>query len=218
MDVLTLTLADDHPLFREGLAVLLREQTKVPLKILATVNDGIELMESLEEKQPDIILLDLNMPRRDGLNVLPEIRELYPAIKVIALTMYQDAKFIKEVIDLGGKGYLLKSSSLEDLLGAIREVQEGYVFIGNNLKVFPKEENDATNGQFHDDFQLKYNLTKREIEILILIAEANSNKKIGELLFISDQTVSVHRKNIMRKLSISNTAGLIKFAIDNGLI
>jgi DNA-binding NarL/FixJ family response regulator len=221
MPRIKILVADDHNLYVEGLTSILLSQRSVPINILRGVSNGNEVIEYLQEESypnPDLILLDLNMPVRDGLSVLPEIKLNYPNIRVIALTMYDDAKFIKEVFNQGGDGYLLKTCGLDELLQAIREVSEGGSYIGNGLKVFPKKSNESTHASYDDTFIQKYNLTKREIEIILLISQAKSNKEIGEELFISDQTVGVHRKNMMRKLNVSSTAGLIKFAMDNFLL
>jgi DNA-binding NarL/FixJ family response regulator len=132
--------------------------------------------------------------------------------------MYDDAKFIKEVMNkCNGDAYFLKTNPYTELLEAINIVMDGEIYLSAGLKVFPKDILQNGDGEYEDEFQLRHRLTPRETQILHMISMAKSNKEIAEELFISDQTVMVHRKNIMRKLNLSNTAGLIKFALDHDL-
>ena len=215
-------IADDHRLFADSLAVGLNQIENPNLKVVGIANDGEELMHLLSKINGDLLLLDLNMPIRDGFSVLPEIKQLYPQLKILVVTQYQEEKFIKKIFELGSDGYFIKTMSLHALAQAIEEVLEGSVYMPQGLRIFPKKNGikkaKEANGEFEDHFIIKNNLTKREIEILNLISDAHSNKEIAQELFISDQTVRVHRKNIMRKLGVSNTASLIKFAIDHSLI
>ncbi|MDX1408013.1 MAG: response regulator transcription factor [Saprospiraceae bacterium] len=217
MKRLRVTIADDHQLYTEALSNLLSQSVDPPIQVMSVVHTGTDLLESLEHSQPDLLLLDLNMPEGDGLTVLPEIRKQYPGIRIIVLTMYDSAKFIKEVFRLKGDCYFLKTNRFSELLHAVRTVMNGDTYLSEGLKVFPKEIGENGSSVYEDEFQLRYNLTKRELEILQLISQAKSNKEIADDLYISDQTVGVHRKNIMRKLSVSSTAGLIKFAMDHDL-
>lgn len=217
MDKLRLTIADDHKLYAEALSNLLGQATQPDIDVVAVVHSGRSLLESLQDKTPDVVLLDLNMPDGDGLSVLPHIKKEYPKLKVVVLTMYDSAKFIKEVFKLKGDCYFLKTNSFSELLEALQIVMNGDTYLSAGLKVFPKEIGPNGDKQYEDDFLLRYNLTKREVEILQLISQAKTNKEIADDLYISDQTVGVHRKNIMRKLSVSSTAGLIKFAMEHDL-
>ncbi|MEL6987976.1 MAG: response regulator transcription factor [Bacteroidota bacterium] len=222
MKSIRIIIADDHKLFADSLAFNLNHNNDLKLKVVAIANDGEELLHLLSNVNADLILLDLNMPIKDGFLALEEIRASFPDIKVIAVTQYKEEKFIKKIFELGADGYFNKSMSYNQLISAINEVLEGQVFMPNGFRIFPKKNGNTVekpqNGEFEDHFVLKNNLTKREIEILNLISDARSNKEIAKELFISDQTVRVHRKNIMRKLGVSNTASLIKFAIDHSII
>ena len=132
--------------------------------------------------------------------------------------MYDDAKFIKDVLNkFNGDGYFLKTNPFDELLDGIDAVMNDDIYLCSGLKVFPKDILNNGDKQFEDEFQLRHKLTPRETQILHMISLAKSNKEIADELFISDQTVMVHRKNIMRKLNLSNTAGLIKFALDHDL-
>ena len=216
---ITLLIADDHRLYVESLVIALEHQSTIPVKILATVNNGDELLQNLHSHSPDLILLDLNMPVMNGLEVIPVIRSEYPDLKILVVTKYSDPKFVKECLQIHGvSGYVLKTSSLAELLDGIYQVNRGQSYLSRGLQIYPKE---TFNGEvptlFDETFLAKYNLTRRELEILGLIAHAKSNAEIADGLFISPQTVGAHRKNIMRKLNISSTAGLVRFAIENQL-
>lgn len=216
---ITLFIADDHKLYVDALVIALRQQTYIPVKILQTVSNGEELLARLNKQIPDLVLLDLNMPILNGLEVIPILKAEYPGLKILVVTKYSDPKFVKECIQIHGiTGYILKTSSFDELLEGIYQVQRGQFFTSRDLQIFPKDayEEDVAN-LFDETFLAKYNLTRRELEILGLIAQAKSNAEIADGLFISPQTVGAHRKNIMRKLNISSTAGLVRFAIENQL-
>ncbi len=212
-------IADDHTLYVDALVLALEHYPALAVKILGTASNGEDLLRQLRLRLPDILLLDLNMPVMNGLEVIPLLRESYPALPIIVVTKYSDPKFVRECLQVHNvAGYILKTSSLEELAEGIRQVLAGNLYMSKNLQLFPKdmvEEEDET--VFDENFLAKYNLTRRELEILGLIAKAKSNSDIAIHLFISPQTVGAHRKNIMRKLNISSTAGLVRFAIENQL-
>jgi len=212
-------IADDHRLYVETLVIALEHQKAIPVKIIDTVHNGEELLRKLQIHSPDIILLDLNMPVLNGLEVIPVIRAEYPDLKILVVTKYSDPKFVKECLQIHGvSGYVLKTSTLSELLDGIYQVDHGNSYISKGLQIYPKETFDEEESTpFDETFLAKYNLTRRELEILGLIAHAKSNAEIADGLFISPQTVGAHRKNIMRKLNISSTAGLVRFAIENQL-
>ncbi len=222
MQQVNIVIADDHQLFITGLKSILKDIAEYDIHLLDIANDGEELITILKKHVPDLLILDLNMPERDGLDVLDAIRDQYEDLKILALTMYDESKIVKSAFKSGVDGYVLKSSGKEELVRAIKEVLDGRTFLGKGVSLnsvvtkASRKSDDAYH--FEDKFIKKSNLTKREFEILRLISLALSNKEIAKELYISDQTVSVHRKNIMRKLGVSNTAGLIKIAYDNSLI
>lgn len=217
-------IADDHHLFIAGLKSILQASENYEFEVIDVAHNGDELMNKLKRVEPELLILDLNMPERDGLDVLAAIRSYNKELKILALTMYDDSKIVKSAFKAGVDGYVLKNAVKDELLEAIYDVMAGNTHLGNGVRL--NEAMAMANGKtikpkispFEDSFIKKYNLTKREIEILRLITGALSNKQIAKELFISDQTVSVHRKNIMRKLGVSNTAGLIKIAYDNSLV
>lgn len=217
-DAIRVLIADDHLLFLDGLKRVLSESEAFKFDIVGTATSGMEVVRLVKLNKPHIVFLDLNMPGKDGLVVLEEIRAWNKEIKVVVVTMYDKAKIVKSAIKAGCKGYVLKMYGKHELFAAVEAILSGETYIGKgiefNNKGIPKKEDV----KFDDSFIRKHKLTKRELEILQKISQALSNKQIGKELFISDQTVSVHRKNIMRKLGVSNTAGLIKVAYDNSLI
>ncbi len=218
MNKLRLAIADDHQLYAEALAVILDGASDPDLEIAGVFHNGRDLLDFLSEERVDLVLLDLNMPEIDGLTALPKIKSLYPKTRVIVVTMYDDAKFIKQVMNkCNGDAYFLKTNPYTELLEAITIVMNGDIYLSAGLKVFPKDILQNGDDEYEDEFQLRHRLTPRDTQILHMISMAKSNKEIADELFISDQTVMVHRKNIMRKLNLSNTAGLIKFALDHDL-
>jgi len=224
MEQVRTVIADDHHLFITGLSAILKDFPNYEFDIVGLAHEGDEVMEKLKLYSPDFLILDLNMPGMDGLEVLKGIRKNNRELKILTLTMYDEPKIVKAAFKSGADGYILKSEGKDGLVSGITEVLQGKTHLGEGVK--HNEEIVASNGvtlsrsvsPYEDRFVKKYNLTKREIEILRLITQALSNKEIAKELYISDQTVSVHRKNIMRKLGVSNTAGLIKLAYDNSLV
>ena len=221
MKAIRVVIADDHQLFIEGIKTILTRATDpFRFEIIGEAHSGKELLNLLKQDEPELLLLDLNMPEGDGLNMLTIIKKKYKNIRVLALTMYDEVKLVRTAFNEDVDGYILKSTGKLELIDAIAEIMDGGRFFGEGVRIHiaPDEFVDKIPGQFDDKFVQKYNLTKREIEILKLITQAMSNKEIAKELYISDQTVSVHRKNIMRKLNVSNTAALIKLAYDNSLV
>ncbi len=214
---INLFIADDHVLYVDTLVIALECQELLPIKVLGTAGNGEDLINSLRSVSPDILLLDLNMPILNGLETIPLVMEEYPNISIIIVTKYDDPKFVKECLHIRRvAGYILKTSSFSELLEGISVVSEGQSYISKKLQLYPKngiEEEAST--LFDESFMARYNLTRRELEILGAIAQAKSNLEIADNLFISPQTVGAHRKNIMRKLNISSIAGLVRFAIEN---
>lgn len=209
MGKIKIILADNHRIFVEGISSLLKEDDEVEL--LDFAYDGYDLMNLLTILHPDVILLDINMPRLSGLEAAVEIRKKYPAIKIILLTNYNVEPLIKKARQIGIDAYLLKDCTRAELKQTIRSVL-------NNGKIFPDiEELGAKDKFIEEGFLKKINLTSREIEILLLIKKGDTNEDIAKNLFLSINTVKTHRKNIMQKLGVSNLAGLLRFIAENGI-
>jgi DNA-binding NarL/FixJ family response regulator len=225
MRLIKTILADDHRIFTEGVKAVLQRDPDTKFEITGTVHNGMELIRLLKQKKVDLVILDLNLPEKDGLEVVNYVRSQRIDVKVLALSMYEEPKIIKSAFKAGVNGYILKSRGINELFSAIDTIFNGNNFIGEgvtlnggNLETPNGQKYKKRGFNLEDRFVKKHNLTKRELEILQLITQALSNKQIAKTLFISDQTVSVHRKNIMRKLGVCNTAGLIKVAYDNSLV
>ena len=224
MESIKVLIADDHQLFIAGLKAILADNEDQKCEIVGIAHNGDQVIQMLKETPTDLLILDLNMPEKDGLDVINVIRAQNKELRILALTVYDESKIVKSAFKSGVDGYILKNVGMDELWKAISEVMEGRTFLGKGVRLnttleeIKRKIEDQSRFPSEDKFIKKYNLTKRELEILKLITHALSNKEIGKVLYISDQTVSVHRKNIMRKLGVSNTAGLIKLAYDNSLV
>jgi two-component system, NarL family, response regulator NreC len=184
--------------------------------VVGGASDGIEAIRAVEKVRPDLVVLDLKLPRMGGISVLRSIRKQGLEVKVLVLTLYDDEEFIMEVLRLGGNGYCMKSDSREEFFIAVRNVLDGKPYISssilhNMLDVYVRA------GERSSEGSLK-RLRPREQEILKLIGEGYSPKEIAEFLYISRRTVETHRYNIMKKLNLHKTSALVRFAIENGLL
>lgn len=206
-------LADPHPLFRKGVGDFLKEQQEVSLKILYDCSSGADLLRYCQSGQGEIVVMDLNLKKVDGFSVLEAWSSRKLGQNILVLSSYNDPKLVQKALRLGASGYLLKSCKPQELLEAISHVIKGEQFLGPQIHPQVQGESARKSQGLNDGFARKYRLTKRETEILQLIAEALSNKEIANQLYISDQTVGVHRKNIMRKLGVNNIAELMRVAI-----
>lgn len=204
-------LADDHQLLIEGIKTLLEKIEDI--EIAETFNNGSDLLSYLDKNSVELVLLDLNMPGQDGLKCLSIIKKLYPAVKVMVLTSYDQPELVAEVKKLEGNGYVIKNASASELTHAIMEVIAGREY-------FPAKQTVVTQDGsfFFDDFLKKFQLTKREVDIIRLVCSEMSSKEIAANLFLSEFTVNTHRKNIFKKLGVKNVAGLMNFAKENQLI
>ena len=209
MDPVKIIIADDHTLFINGLRLLLKEEPRI--EVIDVANDGKELLDVLTTTTPDLILLDINMPVLNGLEAARYIKRSYPAIKLIILSTYNEDHLVDKAKQAGVNGYLLKNSSKEELLQTIYLVM-------NYQSAFPYREPKKENLFDREDSFLKpFNLTKREMEIVLLLKNNLTNQQIADQLFLSIYTVDTHRKNIMQKLGLKSPAALMKFIIEKKL-
>jgi DNA-binding NarL/FixJ family response regulator len=212
-------IADDHHLFIAGVKALFSEVPE--LELAGDAENGRALLDLLTLKKVDVILMDINMPVMSGVETTKKIKELYPEIKILALTMFDDTLHINEMINAGASGYLLKNAGKEELVTAIKKVYAGEKYVSNEVSVkliermFNKEQEKTSTVASNTR---KSELTKREIEIIKLIAQEMTNAEIAAKLNNSPMTIITHRKNLLRKLGVKNTAGLIKYAMQNGLV
>ncbi len=222
MSIKTL-IADDHPIFLEGLKCILRQEAFNFLEVVDVATNGVEAYQKVKQHTPDLLLIDMNMPEMDGPDVIKRLRKEGTEIQILVLSMYDQPRLVRTAFKAGADAYLLKNRAPGELKKAISALRKKETYFGSGvfLNETGRRKRFKTAGASYersDQFVSQHMLTKRELEILNLIAEALSNKEIGKRLFISDQTVGVHRKNIMRKLGVTNTAGLIKAAHDHALI
>ncbi|WP_170110544.1 LuxR C-terminal-related transcriptional regulator [Flavilitoribacter nigricans] len=221
MQIVKTLLADNHRIFLEGLKTVLKSDPHHQHHIVGCTPNGKKLVELWREHLPELLIMDLNLVEQHGLEAIEEIRrEGSDRTCILVMTAYQDTKILRAVMENGANGYLPKYKGAVDLYEAIDSVLHGIIYRSEPLKSNMGKLLTDTNGQpavIAEVFVKKHRLTKRETQILSLISQAMNNKEIGRKLFISDQTVSVHRKNIMRKLGVRSTAGLIKMAYDHCL-
>lgn len=225
MPTIKTVIVDPQLMFVQGLKCSLNAQTELDLEIIAALTDGGNIRQELSKfAQVDLLIIELNLKGEDGLELIPLIRKYFQDLKILICTSYDDYRYVKEALINGADGYILKSNSVEDMIQGISEVMENKRYIAPGLHITPpnKKKLDKKSvehkSRFEDRFIIKRKLTKREHEVLSLIAQAKNNKEIAEQLYISDQTVCVHRKNIMRKLGVRNTVNLIKMALEHQLV
>ncbi|GAB3168537.1 response regulator [Telluribacter humicola] len=210
--MIRIAIADDHLLVIGGLKAMLESDPQV--RILFAVTNGEQLLSALREQQPDVLLLDIQMPGQTGIELCKVILQQYPDIKVIALTNLEETHYVKQMIRNGAKGYLLKNTDQQSLFKAITTVLAGEQFIDPQIQKNMMEE--MLTGQKRNLQEVL--LTKREEEILAMVAKEHSNQEIADALFISLRTVQTHRLNITQKLGAKNTASLVNEAHKRGLL
>lgn len=206
-------IADDHQIFIDGLKALLSNDKR--FEVVAEANNGNDVLEQLEKKEIDVVVLDVNMPEMNGIETTKIIAKKYPHISVLMLTMYNRKEFIIELLQAGASGYVLKNCSREELTEAIISVDKGKNYFSRDVTDTVMEGlKKMKSGQS----EINTELSKREIEILKLIVQEMTTKEIAEKLFISESTVETHRRNLISKLGVRNTAGLVRYAMENKII
>ena len=208
----TIYIVDDHHVFRDGVAALIRFEED--LKVVGSAGTVMEFMNEIESINPDVILMDISVGEDDGTIATKWIKEKNPACKVLILSMHHEDKYIQKVLEAKANGYLLKDAGTEEMMRAIRTVAEGNTFYSQAISHSMVQQ--LIKGNQPKKEQQGQKLTPREKEILKLIAEENSNHEIAAMLFISVRTVDTHRRNLIEKLQLKNTAGLVIYALKNG--
>ncbi|MEO9572212.1 MAG: response regulator transcription factor [Polaribacter sp.] len=210
-------IADDHPLIAEGIKNTFENQQD--FKVVGVVNNGKEAILFIEKNLVDIALLDINMPIMDGIECAKKIIKDFKYIKIAMLSMYQEASIIKNLIELGVKGYMLKTIPSDELLMAVKKIYNGKEYYNSDItKAIINGDNHSNSlNTFSKKSPYLKQLTTRELEIIKNISQGLTNTQIGKQLFISPRTVDTHRTNIMRKIKVNNIAALIRFAFKNGL-
>lgn len=201
-------LVDDHAIIVDGIKGILSKIED--LEIVHTANRAEDALNFFKNNQADLLITDFNMPGMDGLTLIHTVKRIMPSLKIIVLSMHDEVHLTKEILKSGVNAYVLKKDTQQELLAAIHEVQQGKVYLSNDInKLLIMNLDNPEEGKL---------LTDREREIVKLIAKEYNNKEIAEELFISERTVETHRKNIFRKTGTSSLVGLIKFAYANNLI
>ncbi len=212
LGTIKILLADDHPVVRRGLQYCLSKESR--LKVVGEATSGEEAVDKALKLQPDVVLMDISMPGMSGLDATEQLRQQAPDIKVLVLSVHNNRDYIFRIIQAGARGYVSKEASTEELLRAIDFVQSGKTFFSPEVAQAALQQ-IVENGGKKEPFA---QLTSREREVLVLIAEGKSNKEIANKLGIGVRTIETHRERIMRRLDIHSVAGLTKFAIAHGLV
>ncbi|MGD8263291.1 MAG: response regulator transcription factor [Desulfobacterales bacterium] len=208
-------IVEDHRLFREGLKSLLADKTD--FEVVGEAGDGLEAIRKIKRRQPNLLLLDLSMPKMNGISVMREIKGQFPEIKILALTIHESDQYVLEAFEAGADGYCLKDAGRNELMVAIDSVLLGKRYIS------PSISDNVLEGYLTGRKKLKSKtswdtITPREREVLKLLGEGYQNKEISDMLHISVKTVEKHRANIMNKLDLHNAAALTAYAIEHGLV
>lgn len=207
METIRVLIIDDHPMVIEGVKALLLQAEGI--EVVGSVNDAFSAISFLKKQPVDVALLDINLPDLNGIELCKKLKDDFPIIKILAMSTFKERSYITRMIDQGASGYLLKSVSEQELTEAIKQAYTGHLYLSREVaqvliaspapKAIPL-------------------LTSREKEVLSCIAEGLTNNEIADKLFVSPLTVDSHRKNLLAKFQVKNTAALIKFAVENQLI
>jgi len=214
MKKIRVLLAEDHTIVRQGIAALLGVESD--MEVVGEASSGLEAVELAKKLGPDVILMDIGMRQLNGLEATREIKKLYPSMKILVLTMYDNEEWIFQILRAGASGYLIKDSAMTDLSSALRAVYQGDSYLSPSISKMVIEEY-IRKAELGEKKGVEDLLSGREREILQLIAEGNSVPQISNLLCISKKTVEAHKTHIMEKLNIHDKVGLIKYAIRSGL-
>ena len=209
----TVILADDHEIVRRGLRGILEAEGSC--RVVAEASDGLSAAQLVEKHKPNVLVLDLNMPRLHGIEVLRQSRTTSPHTRVIVLSMHNDEPYVIESLRAGAMAYILKGSESQEILRALKEVLAGRRFLSATLSEWAI---NALAAKPADDTDPLHSLTQRERMVVQLAAEGHSNAEIAEKLFISPRTAETHRTNLLRKLGLHTQTDLVRFAIRKGLI
>jgi DNA-binding NarL/FixJ family response regulator len=218
MKSLQVLVADHQPIFVEGVrSVLSLPFSQLNCQITGVARNVEQILGYLKEYRIDIILLDPSIPQSEGADFIASLRQQYERLRILALPTQTDVRSVKQMMQAGANGCILKSASKEELRRAIVEINDGLTYLGRGVETISNERKSGDADSNSEQFAKKFNLTRREVEIIRYIGLALTNREIGEKLFISDQTVSVHRKNIMRKLRVNSTANLVRIVFEHHL-
>ncbi|HWA35156.1 MAG TPA: response regulator transcription factor [Cyclobacteriaceae bacterium] len=218
MNAIKVVIADDHKIIRVGLRGLLEREKDIA--VVGEAENAEDIEKLLADHPADVILMDIDLGEVDGIAATKRVKELFPALQVLGLTMHEEPDYIIKMLEAGASGYLLKNAGREELLTAIHTVAKGDSYFSQKvsatlLQAVTRQKMAAPDVK---KTNIQTPLSEREIEVLRLIAQEYSNGEIAEKLFISIRTVDTHRRNLLEKLQVKNTVGLVKYAINKGLI
>jgi two-component system, NarL family, response regulator NreC len=208
-------ITDDHEIYLEGLALLLNKQEGI--QVTGTATSGKELLGCVQKGlEADVLLLDVYLPDMPEEEIVQQIRATFPDLRIVYLTLLRGTRYVHKLAKYNIQGYILKNASLDELLVALRSVHDGGRYFSKDIHIGDRDE-DFRNTITIEDRQIDEILSRRELEVLRLICKEYSNAEIAEKLFLSVSTVETHRKNLIAKLGVNNTVGLVKFALRNNL-
>lgn len=214
-------IADDHSVVRSGLRLLL--QSSPDFTVVAEAEDGEEAVALVDRHKPDVVVMDISMPKLNGIEATGIMKQSNPELKIIILTVHEDEEYVYQMLRAGANGYVLKSAGKKEIFAAIESALSGERFFSPGISKliiegFIKRDKEQLQAQEQLQMHSKQQLTKREIEVLQYIAQGFTNRKIAEALFLSIRTINTHRTNLMQKLDIHDTARLVRYAIETGLV
>lgn len=209
---ITILIADDHDIIREGIKSVLKPHSQY--QVCAEANDASDVLAKVEQFKPDVLLLDITMPKTSGLDIIGQIRHIHSGIKIIIITVHKMGAYLMKAMRLGVNGYLNKDSVAEELIPALGRVCSGGTYLSESVSEYlvermrePKEESSGS--------QI---LNQREMDVLRLVAEGKTAREIAEALFLSRRTVENYKNNILKKLNLHKTSDLIKYALENKIV
>jgi two-component system response regulator NreC len=214
-------IADDHSVVRSGLRLLL--QSSPDFTVVAEAEDGEDAVALVDRHKPDVVIMDISMPKLNGIEATGIMKQNNPDLKIIILTVHEDEEYVYQMLRAGASGYVLKSAGKKEIFAAIESALSGERFFSPGISKliiegFIKRDKEQLQAQEQLQTHSKQQLTKREIEVLQYIAQGFTNRKIAEALFLSIRTINTHRTNLMQKLDIHDTARLVRYAIETGLV
>lgn len=212
MNKIKILIADDHTMFLQGIISLLEQESHI--EIVGKAINGLEALEVIQKQTIDLLILDISMPEMDGIELSKIVKKKYPAIKILIVSTHSNVSIISRLIRIGVNGYLLKNAEKAELLQAINTIAGGADYFSEETE----EKHLSNNLRIEKQVSTLTELSSREKEILVLIAHEYNTAEIAEKTFISLNTVNTHRKNLLSKLNAKNTAGLVKYAVENGLV
>nr|WP_319776141.1 response regulator transcription factor [uncultured Sphaerochaeta sp.] len=216
MNKINIVIADDHATVRGGLKYAL--ETDPNIVVVGEASDGTELIELNRKLKPDLLIVDVNMPKMNGINSIREIRKEDENVKILVITMHQNESYIRDAFNIGINGYLFKLADIEEFIKAVHKISIGEEYFGEKVSKTLIRKYLTANEKEKGEEPRKVFLTEREKEILKLIAEGYTSNEIGDKLFLSHYTIENHRKNMIQKFGLKNTTALVKYAIEEGII